>query len=188
MDLLTVTITLAGGGGVLGGLYALLKLRPEAGQITVSAAQGAIIVQTGVIENLQKEITRLSQHHTELEMENTAQQRSIDESQATVARLRLTVEFLQRDLDRHGRMSELARRRSHILAKAFSSLELKVDGLIDEMNRHNVPVPPEYQPAKLRAEVREQLDEVAELERQVTYDAVLVKAPGNPDTEGDETV
>lgn len=52
-------IALVGSGGFVGGLYMLLKLRPEAGQITVTAAQGALIVQSGVIENLQEELSRV---------------------------------------------------------------------------------------------------------------------------------
>lgn len=49
------------GGGVVGAFVTLIKARPEAGQIVVTAAQGALIVQTGVIENLQREIVRLNQ-------------------------------------------------------------------------------------------------------------------------------
>lgn len=52
------------GGGLVTAIVALYKVKPEAGQIVVSAAQGALVVQTGVIENLQKEIIRLS---TEIE-------------------------------------------------------------------------------------------------------------------------
>lgn len=54
------------GGGFLSGVYALLKLRPEAGQITVTAAQGALIVQTGVIESLREELQRLAAEIQEL--------------------------------------------------------------------------------------------------------------------------
>ena len=177
LDPLTIVIAIAGSGGACGGLYALLKLRPEAGQITVSAAQGAVIVQSGVIENLQKEIVRLSEHHTQLEMENAARQKEIEAAEDTIARLRISITFLQRDVDRHGRMTELARRRSHLLANAFSSLELKMDGLIKEMLQHGLEVPSELAPDELRANVRQQLDELSELERQVTYDAVMEKPP-----------
>ena len=47
------------GGGLLTALIAFFKLRPEAGQIVVTAAQGALIVQSGVIDDLNSEITRL---------------------------------------------------------------------------------------------------------------------------------
>lgn len=63
------------GGGFLSGIYALLKLRPEAGQITVTAAQGAVIVQTGVIESLNTELKRLSREIDELRKELAEERR-----------------------------------------------------------------------------------------------------------------
>lgn len=54
-----LVVAVLGGGGILGGIVALFKLRPEVARVTVSAAEGAVIVQTGVIENLSGEITRL---------------------------------------------------------------------------------------------------------------------------------
>jgi predicted RNase H-like nuclease (RuvC/YqgF family) len=49
------------GGGLVTAIVALYKVRPESGQIVVTAAQGALLVQSGVIENLQKEIQRLTE-------------------------------------------------------------------------------------------------------------------------------
>jgi hypothetical protein len=65
-DIVSLIIAVVGSGGFVGGLYALLKLRPEAGQITVEAAQGAIIVQTGVIETLRVELKRLLEENAYL--------------------------------------------------------------------------------------------------------------------------
>lgn len=47
-----VVIALLGGGG----LYALLKVRPEAAQISVNAAAGAVTVQSSVIEDLREQL------------------------------------------------------------------------------------------------------------------------------------
>lgn len=58
--LLTGIISFVFGGGLVTAIIALYKVKPEAGQIVVTAAQGALLVQSGVIENLQREITRLS--------------------------------------------------------------------------------------------------------------------------------
>ncbi len=58
-----VVIALLGGGGI----YALLKVRPEASKISVDAAQGAVIVQTGVIDSLREENTRLANRLSEVE-------------------------------------------------------------------------------------------------------------------------
>jgi predicted RNase H-like nuclease (RuvC/YqgF family) len=57
--LITGIISFVFGGGLIAAVVALYKVKPEAGQIVVTAAQGALLVQTGVIENLQREIQRL---------------------------------------------------------------------------------------------------------------------------------
>jgi hypothetical protein len=44
------------GGGLLAAVYALLKIRPEAGQFTVTAAQGVVVMQTGLMETLRKDL------------------------------------------------------------------------------------------------------------------------------------
>lgn len=68
-DVVPVIVAILGSGGLLGGIYALLKLRPEAGQIVVTAAQGALIVQTGVIESLREENERLQRRVSTLELQ-----------------------------------------------------------------------------------------------------------------------
>lgn len=60
-----VISALLGVSGICGGIYALLKVRPEAGQIVVSAAQGAVVVQTTVIENLTKRLEEAEVHISE---------------------------------------------------------------------------------------------------------------------------
>ena len=70
MDWLPQVITFICGGGAVGAVVALYKVRPEAGQIVVTAAQGALIVQTGVIDNLKKEIERLNGEINDLKKEN----------------------------------------------------------------------------------------------------------------------
>lgn len=68
-DIIPIVVAVLGSGGLLGGIYALLKLRPEAGQIVVTAAQGALIVQSGVIDSLRAENDRLRQRVDQLESE-----------------------------------------------------------------------------------------------------------------------
>lgn len=58
-DTITIVIALIGGGGLVGGIVALLRLKPDVARVTVSAAEGAVIVQSGVIKSLQDEIARL---------------------------------------------------------------------------------------------------------------------------------
>ncbi len=64
--ILTGVVSFIFGGGLVTAIVALYKVKPEAGQIVVTAAQGALVVQTGVIENLQKEIIRLGVEIEEL--------------------------------------------------------------------------------------------------------------------------
>lgn len=61
MNWTSVVVSLGGLGALIGAIVALLKIRPEAGQIAVSAAQGAVIVQTHVIDNLRTEQVRLQE-------------------------------------------------------------------------------------------------------------------------------
>lgn len=59
-------LTILGGGGLIGGLVALFRLRSDTARTTVSAAEGAVIVQSNVITNLQNENTRLREANEEL--------------------------------------------------------------------------------------------------------------------------
>jgi hypothetical protein len=58
MELVPLLIAFIGGGGLSGAIVALLKVRAESGQIVVSAAQGAVVVQSTVIDDLQEELDR----------------------------------------------------------------------------------------------------------------------------------
>ena len=60
------------GGGVIGGIVALFKLKPDIAQINVSTAQGAVIVQSGVIQSLNEENARLHERQQALEEDNAA--------------------------------------------------------------------------------------------------------------------
>lgn len=57
--ILEVAAVLLGGGGIISGIVALFKIRPEVARVTVSAAEGAVIVQQSVITSLSNEIERL---------------------------------------------------------------------------------------------------------------------------------
>jgi hypothetical protein len=69
-EIIIAVIMVLGGGGLITAFVALLKLRPEAGQIMVTTAQGVVIVQTGVIESLQKELKRVSDELDEVRRDN----------------------------------------------------------------------------------------------------------------------
>jgi hypothetical protein len=95
----------AGGGGAF--ILSLLKVRPEAGQMVVTAAQGALLVQTGVIENQAKEITRVNALCKDMQSENSDLRNKLASAQGTIASMQivqdkheLQIQDLQAALDR----------------------------------------------------------------------------------------
>lgn len=66
-EAVTLAAALLGTGGIVGAVVAIIKLRPEAGQIVVQSAEGAVIVQSGVIATLRAEVERLQERVTEIE-------------------------------------------------------------------------------------------------------------------------
>jgi hypothetical protein len=53
-DYIPVVISVLLGGGFIGGLVLLLKLRPEAGEINVRAAEQVVLIQSGQISRFQQ--------------------------------------------------------------------------------------------------------------------------------------
>lgn len=85
-EYLPYIIQLLLGSGFLTGLYVLLKVRVEAGQITVTAAEGAVIVQTGVIDSLKAELERLEKKITKLENEKNEEIKNLQEENTALRR------------------------------------------------------------------------------------------------------
>lgn len=109
MDLLDVVT----GAGVLAGIAALItvlwKVRPEAGQVVVTAAEGAVVVQSGVIKELKDELFRV---HSELERERNKSTRYFER-----------LEKLEKDIER----SEQLRDKIDMLAARVYTLEGELD-------------------------------------------------------------
>lgn len=82
-QMVQLVVAILGSSGVLDGIYALLKLRPESGQIVVTAAQGALVIQSGVLEQLQRENERLRQRVTALELELAKLRNEVHEDKET---------------------------------------------------------------------------------------------------------
>lgn len=70
LNVTAILVALIGSGGIIGSVIAFFKLRPEVGQIVVTAAQGALIVQTGVLESLRDELARVKAIIRSMELEN----------------------------------------------------------------------------------------------------------------------
>lgn len=92
--LLTGIISFVFGGGLVTAIIALYKVKPEAGQIVVTAAQGALLVQSGVIENLQKEITRLGTEVESLKVK-------LGERDSLIMQLQTQLLSMKNNQDRH---------------------------------------------------------------------------------------
>lgn len=97
---LPVVVALLGSGGILGGVYALLKLRPEAGQIIVTQAQGAVIVQSNVIKDLEAQNTRLTERVTQAEAKANVAEHENRELKVENSKLKDRVSDLERKVDR----------------------------------------------------------------------------------------
>lgn len=63
---LQIIVAILGSGGVIAGLVAFFKLRTDNARTTVGAAEGAVIVQSGVITSLREEIARIREERDEL--------------------------------------------------------------------------------------------------------------------------
>ena len=88
--------------GVAGGILTLIsayaiyrKLKPQMGQITVISAEKALIVQTGVLENMQKELNRMASRLEAVEAELASAERRIEELESDKARLRIEARSLK---------------------------------------------------------------------------------------------
>ena len=86
------------GGGLAASYVALYKVKPEAGQIVVTAAQGALVVQTGVIENLRKELKRVQE---EADQKIATLERALIIANQEIASLHRTIQGMQRNQTRH---------------------------------------------------------------------------------------
>lgn len=95
----TLVVTVIAGACSGGGIVAAFRVKADRGKVVIETAQGAVIVQTGVMEELRKELTRLQSEIAELR----------DERDAEVTRLRAEVAAL-----RAGRDAEVAELRAEV--------------------------------------------------------------------------
>lgn len=83
--ILPLVIAILGAGGVVGAISAWRKVQPERESIIITAAQGALVIQAGVLEKLQEELERAHEQIAELRTEVEAVN---DELHAEVDQLR----------------------------------------------------------------------------------------------------
>ena len=93
-----VLIALLGGGGLAGGITALLRARPETGRLIVEAAEGAVVVQSGVIDALRTELGSMRAELDTLREELDVTLADRDHFEREANDLRAQVEALRRRL------------------------------------------------------------------------------------------
>lgn len=94
INLLITLATIILGGGILAGIAAFRKVKPEIARITVEVAGQAVIVQKGVIDSLQQELLRQATELRTLEIEN-------EKCQTENREFKRTIDSLQTQLNRH---------------------------------------------------------------------------------------
>ena len=117
-DLTPIIIAVVGGGGIIGAVVAFIKVRPEAGQIAVSASQGALVVQTGVITTLREEVDRANGKLEHMSRRMMA----LEAETAKVDQLRERVDELEKEKTRLRGDNTRLRRRVDALEKQIRDL------------------------------------------------------------------
>lgn len=97
-DVTSVVVVLLGGGFIT-GLVALLKFKPEKDAIVVSAAQGAVVVQSGVIDALQEELDRARADLSALREDFDAMRRELNSTRTELNDVRAERDGLRQELE-----------------------------------------------------------------------------------------
>ena len=91
-------IAAIGGGGFLAAVVLLIKARPEIGQIVVTSSERALIVQTGVLDNLNRELKRVNDENQRLLVKLNAETAEREKVQNLLKEQTAVVENLRRQL------------------------------------------------------------------------------------------
>ena len=90
MDITPILVAILGGGFVT-GLVALLRFRVDKDAIVVTAAQGAVVVQSGVIDALQEELQRARNDRNVAQQKADALEQEVDALKQEIRRLKANV-------------------------------------------------------------------------------------------------
>jgi anaerobic glycerol-3-phosphate dehydrogenase len=97
--LVPLLVAVIGAGGVVGSIAAYRKVQPEKDSIVVTAAQGALVIQAGVLDELRQELGRCHERiedlTRELHEETARLRRERDAARAESRRLRERVRLLE---------------------------------------------------------------------------------------------
>lgn len=73
MSAIVIIAAVFGSAGVAGAIVALFKVRPERESIIVHAAQAAVTVQSGLLDDIRAELTRQEERMQRMEVELRAE-------------------------------------------------------------------------------------------------------------------
>lgn len=171
-----------GTGGVIGWLY---RAGPERKKITVD-------YQSTIMADLNQAYKNSVDECSQLKMQNMALEQHIEDCQKQMHDARMSAIFCQRSEDRHGRLTELARRKAHLAGKTLGDYELLYELLLDEIRKHNeerhdrdqsnkLVITPLMRPQRIRSAYHAEVAKLDAIEAKITEQAVQVEPPENGD-------
>jgi hypothetical protein len=167
-----------------GGIVAYFKFRNQkgSGQFVVDAAKGAVIVHTGVLKDISDQYERQGEEIQQLRMELATIEEQHNKCQVSLLDVQLSVRYMRRDLDRHGRASEICRRKCHVAVNVVQGFELLIENIFDEMRKHNVPITDDLRPTNMKRAYREEMNKLDELEASLLERMLTESSPPSDDS------
>lgn len=147
-----------------GGMYAWFKLGPERKKIYIEVAEHAADLQGDVLDDLKEAYNRVCEELVQIRMQMVSREREHGECQKRIHEMEMTITSLRQDLDRHGRMAEMARRKSHLALNAIGNYELHIDNLLTILREHDVPITPMMHTHRLRKALQAEMNKLEEIE------------------------
>lgn len=172
MPIWIALIGLVGAALGAGGVSAFFKLGPERGQITVTAAQGAVVIHQNVLKDLNDRYDQLSDELAQMKMENMTLEQHHQQCRSQIGELQSSVLYLQKEQDRNSRLTLLARRKTHLAVHTIGAYDLLIENIFDDMREHKVPIKPELRPIAIRQAFQTKMEEIEELEARVMEEVV----------------
>ncbi len=125
-DLLSTLVVVILGGGFVGAIVAIVKLKPEGDQILVSSAKDVVLIQKGALDDLRREREEDRKRMEDIEA------RMITQLEASELARRLAETALadaKREQAQMTRLYEAEQRRNADLTRRVAHLEAEVDKL-----------------------------------------------------------
>lgn len=126
-SLLSTLVVVILGGGFVGGIVALLKLKPEGDQILVSSAKDVVLIQKGALDDLRLEREEDRKRMEDLEDRMTEQLEVADRARRAAE---VALVDAERERTQMARLYEAEQRRNTDLTRRVAALEAEVARLL----------------------------------------------------------